>query len=103
MVYYSTTATADFKLILLGLITWKKHQLSYEHALSYVDNIHAVCESLPKKTKHQLTSFEVHKEFGKYVHAYNRNKSTTWYIIYNVTATNDFWIEKIISNHLTVK
>jgi len=39
MVYYSSTATADFKLILLGLITWKKHQLTNEHALSYVDDI----------------------------------------------------------------
>ena len=102
MVYYSTVATADFKQILLGLITWKKHQLTYEHALSYVDDIHAICESLVQKTTHKQTSFEVHKRYGEYVYAYNRNKSTTWYIIYNITATNDVCIEKIISNYLTV-
>jgi len=103
MVYYSTAATSDFKQILVGLITWKKHQLNYEHALSYVDDIYAVCESLYQKTEHKKTSFEVHKKFGKYVYAYNRNKSTTWYIIYNVSATKNICVEKIISNYLTVK
>jgi len=102
MVYYSTTATADFKQILLGLITWTKHQLTYEHALSYVDDIHAVCDSLSNKNMHQQASYEVHRKHGAYVHAYKRNKATTWYIIYNVTVSNDIWIEKIISNHLTI-
>ena len=102
MVYYSATATADFKGILSGLITWKKHPLTYEHALSYVDDIHAVCESLAKRAMHQQTTFEVHKKYGNYVYAYNRNKATTWYIIYNITVKKDIFIEKIISNYLTV-
>ena len=103
MVYYSRSATADFKKILLGLITWKKHQITYEHALSYVDDIHSICESLANKTTHQQTFFELHKRYGEYVYAYKRNKSTTWYIIYEVTAANEIYIEKIISNYLTVK
>jgi len=103
MVYYSTTATADFKEILLGLITWQKHPLSYEHALLYVDDIHVVCESIAQKIKHKPTSFEVHKKYGKFVYAYHRNKATTWYIIYNLTATSDICIEKIINNYLTVR
>ena len=103
MVYYSIAATADFKEILLGLITWKKHQLTYEHALSYVDDIHVVCESLPKQSMHKRTTFEIHKKYGNHVYAYNRNKSTTWYIIYNVTVTNDIFVEKIISNYMTVR
>ena len=65
MVYYSDTATTDFKQILLG----------------YYDN---------------------HKNYGNYVYVYKRNRATTWYIIYNVIQ-NDVYIEKIISNHLTVE
>ena len=102
MVYYSATATDDFKEILLGLITWQKHQLAYEHALSYVDDIYAVCESLPELPVHKLTTFEVHKKYGNYVYAYNRNRATTWYIIYDITDTIDIFVEKIISNYLTV-
>ena len=102
MVYYSKTATADFKQILLGLITWKKHQLTYEHALSYVDDIHKVCEFLAIKSAHRQTSFDLHKRYGEYVHTYKRNKATVWYIIYNITASNDICVEKIISNHLTI-
>ena len=102
MVYYSDTATTDFKQILLGLMTWEKRQLEYERALSYVDDIYAVCESLANKIRHQPAYYENHKNYGNYVYAYKRNRATTWYIVYNVIQ-NDVHIEKIISNYLTVE
>jgi len=101
MVYYNNTASADFKQILLELVTCTTHQLTYEQALTCVDDIHAVCESFAYKNMHRQSSYEIYRKYGEYVHAYKRNKATTWYIIYNIAVSNDIWIEKIISNHLT--
>ena len=102
MVYYSEQADIDLDEILEGLLTWQKHTLTREFCLNYVSDVIDICDSLDKKTFHTGSVYETHKRFGKKVHKYSRNKSTTWYIIYNVTAANDVYIEKIISNYLTV-
>ena len=102
MVYYSKQTDNDLDEILAGLLTWQKHTLTREFCLNYVSDIIDICEGLAYKSFHADAVYEIHKRYGKKVHKYSRNKNTTWYIIYNVTASNDIFIEKIISNYLTV-
>ena len=103
MVYYSKQTDNDLDEILEGLLTWQKHILTREFCLNYVSDIIDVCNRLSHKSFHIDAVYETHKRYGKKVHKYPRNKSTTWYIIYNVTDTMDIYIEKIISNYLTAK
>ena len=102
MVYYSIQAENDIDNILEGLLTWEKFSLTREFCLSYVSDIIDICESLDTKTKHFNSSYETHKHYGKKVHKYNRNKTTTWHIIYDLDSFNNVYINKIISNHLTI-
>ncbi len=102
MVYYNQLANKDLNNIFIGLIIWKKHQLSIGHVLSYVADIEFECESLDKKIIHDISYYSIHKKFGEYVHRYKRNQHTTWYIIYNVDVLGNVWIERIINNHLTI-
>lgn len=102
MVYFSKIAKQDFRNIIFGLANWKKHPLEYKHAIEYVSNIRQVCETLDKKTFHSNTQYIIHNRYGEKVYKYRRNKSTTWYIIYNFDKENNIvYIEKIISNYLT--
>ena len=101
MVYYSEVAKSDLKEILWGLANWEKHSLSYEHAENYVDEIRSVCDVIDKISFHFNTQYETHKQYGEKVHTYKRNANTIWYIIYNKTEEN-IYIEKIISNYVTV-
>jgi len=102
MVYYSNQADSDLDNILEGLLIWQKHTLTREFCLSYVSDIIDVCNGLDTKTVHFIASYETHKRYGKKVHKYVRNKSTTWYIIYDTDTFNNVYINKIISNHLTI-
>ena len=102
MVLFSQLAENDLSNIFIGLSLWKKHPLEYEHAMNYVDDIVDLCESLDKTNHHFNTQFEMHKKYGKKVHCYNRNKNTTWYIIYDIDlSTNTIYIQHITSNHTT--
>ena len=50
MVIFSETAQNDLEDILYGLVTWKKHNIEFDHAVQYTYEIREVCESLDKKT-----------------------------------------------------
>lgn len=102
-VYLSRQAIDDLKNIFTALITWKKSPLELEHALRYVDDIEAKCFSLANKTYHLRTTFSTHKMYGDKVLTYRRNRTTVWYIIYNIDPSHNILITKIISNYMTVK
>lgn len=100
MVYYSLAAEEQLSTIFIGLTQWKKHPLEYGHAASYVDDIVDCCESLDQTNFHALARYAGHKKFGKHVFKYARNKSTSWYIIYDLEmASNTIYIQHISSNH----
>ena len=103
MVLFSHLAENDLSNIFIGLSLWEKHPLAFEHVEKYVDDIVDVCENLDKTSYHVNAHFEIHKQYGKKVHSYHRNKSTTWYIIYDVDlVSNTIYIQHITSNHITV-
>jgi hypothetical protein len=102
MVYYSTQADSDLDDILNGLLSWEKFTLTRDFCLSYVADIIDVCDSLDTKDVHLCTSYETHKRHGDKVHKYSRNKNTTWYIIYDIDSCNNVYINKIISNYMTI-
>jgi hypothetical protein len=101
MIYYSNQAKTDLSSILIGLMKWQKHPLETKHALQYVDDIYAICNSLNMKIYHTHTVYPIHKLYGSKVHAYKRNKQTTWYIIYNLDQHGNVFINKIMSNYQT--
>ena len=102
MVFYSTQADDDLDEILEGLLNWKKFTLTRDFCLSYISDLVDVCDSLDTVTIHIKTVYETHKRYGEKVYKYSRNKSTTWYIIYDIDLYNNVYINKIISNHLTI-
>ena len=102
MVFYSIQADNDLDEILEGLLTWRKHTLTREFCLGYISDLIDVCDSLDTKTIHFNAVYETHKLYGEKVHKYARNKNTTWYIIYDIDLSNNVFINKIISNYLTV-
>lgn len=103
MVYYSPIADADLANIFIGLSTWRKHILEYEHVDKYVDDIIEICEMLDKLTYHSKTMFLEHKKHGEFVYKYARSKTTVWYIVYNFNEhQKTIYIQHIISNHTTV-
>ena len=102
MVFYSIQADNDLDDILEGLHAWRKHTLTREFCLSYISDLVDVCDSLDKKNIHFSAVYESHKLYGDKVHKYVRNKNTTWYIIYDIDISNNVFINKIISNHLTI-
>ena len=102
MVFYSRQADSDLDDILEGLLKWQKCSLTREFCLNYISDLVDVCDSLDSKTSHTEASYETHKRHGEKVHKYSRNRSTTWYIVYDVDLPNNVYINKIISNHLTI-
>ena len=102
MVYYSKQADSDLDNILVGLLAWQKVALTREFCLSYVSDIIDICDSLDTKTIHVNAVYETHRCYGDKVHKYSRNRDTTWYIIYDIDSCNNLYINKIISNHLTI-
>lgn len=102
MVYLNSAAEDDLFEILIGLLTWKKHVIEYEHAESYVNDIKDECLSLDKLKYHVDCQYTDHKVFGQKVHQYRRNKNTTWYIIYNFESDNNIvYIQHIMPNQTT--
>jgi hypothetical protein len=102
MVYYSKQADSDLDDILNGLLTWQKHTLTREFCLNYLSDIIDICDSLDTQIHHSDTLYETHKRYGKKVHKYMRNKNTVWYVIYDIDFYNNIYINKIISNYLTI-
>jgi len=84
------------------LANWEKHPLEIENALSYYDDVRAICDQLDQNAHHLLTRYLKHKAFGIYVYKYIRNRNTSWYIIYNYDKQNKIvYIQHITSNHVT--
>jgi len=103
MVIYSEQFSQDLEDLLYGLVTWEKHPLSFEHAqLLYVEDIINIVDTLDTKTFHKSAVYATHLRYGSKVFPYSRNKQTTWYIIYNLDLHGNVYVNKIISNHLTV-
>ena len=103
MVYYSQQADIDLYNILTGLQKWGKHPLTYEHASQYVDDIVDECNALDKRYLHFSAEYPEHCDYGEFVFAYKRNQRTTWFVIYDIDDKKNIYIQKIISNYLTVK
>ena len=102
MVYYSKQAEDDLDDILEGLLTWRKFSLTREFCLSYIFSIIDVCDNLDTKAIHLDAVYNTHKQYGEKVHSYSQNKSTTWYIVYDIDSCGNVYVNKIISNHLTI-
>ena len=101
MVYYSEQAETDLDDIVVGMLEWEKHDLTFEHIMSYRYDLKRACDALEMKHYHFPAEYPQHLEYGKYVLAYKRNPRTTWYIIYDIDEKGDIYINKIISNYLT--
>ncbi|GHS96138.1 hypothetical protein FACS189421_00700 [Bacteroidia bacterium] len=102
MVYYSNQADEDIENIFIGLLSWKKHTLTFDHVWEYRNTLRQVCDSLESKPYHVDTTYSIHQQYGTKVHSYRRNKQTIWYIIYDIDYQGNIFINKIISNYLTV-
>jgi mRNA-degrading endonuclease YafQ of YafQ-DinJ toxin-antitoxin module len=103
MVFISDQARIDLDNIVVGLLKWKKIKLSLSEVLGYTDAIVTVCNSLDTLNHHFLASYKDHKKYGTYVHTYKRSRSTTWYIVYDFDFDKDIFVNKIISNYLTIE
>ena len=102
MVYFSLQAEQDLSDVVTGLLLWTKVSISEDEALSYVDDIYDVAFTIPDVTYHQKCQYLMHRLHGEYHLKYKRNNRTTWYIIYDIDAFNNIYVNKIISNHLTI-
>ncbi|GHT50621.1 hypothetical protein FACS189440_18360 [Bacteroidia bacterium] len=75
---------------------------SYEEAIDYRDNVMAFAFALRDKVLHTDCKYEIHKMYGEKVARYERNKNTQYYIIYNIDTIGDIFIERIMTNHITL-
>jgi hypothetical protein len=102
MVFISKQAQIDMDSIVTGLLEWNKIILTVPEVMQYVDDIVAVCYELETSTHHYKAKYKEHLKYGTYAYSYKRNKNTTWYIIYNMDSSDNIFVNKIISNYLTV-
>ena len=102
MVFIKRQAKVDLDNIVAGLLEWEKVHLTVAEVMKYVDDIADTCYQLDDLTYHRHATFNVHLQYGEYVYPYKRNRQTTWYIIYDMDTFNNVFVQKIISNHLTV-
>lgn len=103
MVFYSIEADKDLDNIRKGLLTWKRFELEREFVFEYLSDLQKVCESIGTRMFHLSASYKEHQRYGKKVYRYQRNQHTTWYIIYDIDVHNNVYINKIISNHITIE
>lgn len=101
MVYFSKLSLKDIDDLVVGLLTWRKHELSIEFVQNYRDRIVYECKSLDIKLFHFNTQYNLHKQFGQKVFTYKRSKQTVWYIVYNLDAHGNVFIQRLFSNHTT--
>jgi len=102
MVFVNRQAKIDLDNIVVGLLEWEKINLTFQEVMQYVDDIADTCYELDNLTYHRHATYNDHLKYGEYVYPYKRNKNTTWYIIYSVDSFNNIYVNKIISNHLTL-
>lgn len=102
MVFYNLQAQTDLKHIRRGMLKWKRIVLSFDFVMSYMNDILDSCDSIDKFPIHTKTSIPSHQHFGKYMFRYRRNKRTTWYIVYDIDSLNNIYINRILSNHISI-
>ena len=102
MVFISKKAKTDLDNIVIGLLEWNKVMLSVAEVMQYVDDITDICYQIDSFEYHNHAKYNEHLKYGKYSYPYKRNKNTTWYILYDIDSNNNVFINKIISNYLTV-
>jgi hypothetical protein len=101
-VYFNRLARSDLRAIFIGLLTWKKIEISREEAKSYVLSIYQVALTIPKKHFHERCKYKMHLKYGTYAVRYRRNSRTMWYVIYNIDPfTGNIFVEKIVNNYTT--
>lgn len=101
MVFYSQQALRDFDDIFYGLLLWERVGLSKPFVESYIKELKTQYENIPNNSFHPDTTFSPHKKNDSKVHRFQRNSQTQWYIIYDIDAENNVYINKIISNYIT--
>jgi len=102
MVFINRQARVDLDNIVIGLLEWEKITLTIQEVLHYVDDITEICYQLDRLAYHQPAKYSSHLEHGTYSYPYKRSKSTTWYLIYDIDPSNTIYVNKIISNYLTI-
>jgi hypothetical protein len=102
MVFINRQAKIDLDNIIMGLLKWEKINLTVQEVMQYVDDIVNICYQLDSSIYHHPAKYSGHLQHGTYAHSYKRNKSTTWYLIYDIDSLNNVYINKIISNYLTI-
>ena len=107
MVFYKQSALDDIEQIFIGLLEWRTKdnnqlRMTFDEVWDYRNNLFDIGNTLDTLPYNAETKYEIHKQYGKYVHHYKRNRRTVWYFIYDKIGENVF-INKIISNYLTIK
>ena len=103
MVYIKKRASNDLARLIIKLMKYKKHPLTREEALNYVDNIKSECYAIADLSIRTKTVYLIHEKFGKYVYRYDKHNNIQWYIIYDFNKSGNILIKKIISNNETIK
>jgi hypothetical protein len=89
---------------LIGLASWEKHPLEYEHAMQYVSDMRKEADNICKKSFHRNCVYDIHKKYGNKIQVYRRNKQTQWNLIYNWEKFSRIaYVNKILNNYLTRK
>jgi len=106
MVFYNQSALDDIEQIFIGLLEWqtkdnKQPRMTFDEVWNYRNDLYSVGNILDSLLYNTETQYEMHKKFGEYVYRYNKNQRTQWYFIYNII-DDDVYINKIISNYLTI-
>jgi len=102
MVFISKQAKIDLDNIIIGLLNWDKVTLTVDEVMQYVDDIVGICYQLDTLTHHHKATYDDHLKYGQYVFPYKRSKQTTWYIVYAKDFNNKVFVNKIISNYMTI-
>ena len=106
MVFFNQSALDDIEQIFVGLLEWHTKDnfqlfMTFDEVWSYRNDLFNVGNSLDILPYNAEAQYEMHKKYGRYVYRYDRNKRTQWYFVYDKIG-NDVFINKIISNYLTV-
>jgi hypothetical protein len=70
--------------------------------MCYVDDIVDICDQLDAVGYRHRATYKEHLKHGEYAYPYKRNQKTTWYIVYDINLSGNIFVNKIISNYLTV-
>ena len=105
MITFSPNSKIDLENCLDALlfpINPNKQPLTYEEAHNYIDDIVTFVYSLATKIRHIDCVFEIHKVYGEKAARYDRNKQTQYYVVYNIDSHGNIYVERIMTNHITI-